>query len=158
MFSGSSYRRELKILKENNDPNYNALKKAYDNLKKENGKEYLDGNGEVFDPKTGDFFQIDDPSKLKPGVVLRQQPTVEYNPQTDNTAVFDGAVIEITGDPIDVLGYDLLKSEEISKRMFPVKVLIDSPYFDTPDEAHLDQTGYISQEYLGNKMQVEEWK
>lgn len=157
MFRGTTLRRELKILKENEDPNYKLLNDLYSKQKKEKRVEYLDGNADVFDPQIGDSFTIDDPSKLKPGVVLRVEPNIDINRETDTKAVYNGAIVEIAGLGVTVLGFDLSENVEIEKTLYPVKVVTPSIDFYNGDSAMPGEIGYVPKEYLGNKVNVVPW-
>lgn len=147
MFRGTQYRRELMKLKEVNSPKYQPLKDAYERQKKQFGKEYLDGNGEKFDPQVEDFFYVNDPSRIRPGVVLRQGLTVDINPETDQVAVFDGDVVKIIGEAEDAIGYDHEANQEISKRVYKVSVVFQNSQIG-PD---FGETGYMPMDFLGNK-------
>jgi hypothetical protein len=148
MFRGTQFRRELKFLKEINSPNYQVLQDAYDEQKRgHNGKEYLDGNAELFDPHKEDFFYVDDPSRIKPGVILRQGLTVDINPETDRLAVFDGDVVKIVGEAEDAVGYDHEQNLEITNKVYKVAIIFQNSQIG-PD---FGETGYMPMDFLGNK-------
>lgn len=155
-YRGTDFRREIKILLEDNPSEGKLLLEKYKNLVKVNeGKEYLNG-GEELSPKKGDVFTISDPSLSNPGVILRQEQTLEFNPLTDRKAVYDQAIVAINGDGIDVVGYDHESKKEIGGRVIPVTVLLDSPSFNNRDEALEYETGFIPIEYLGDKLPTAE--
>lgn len=155
LYKGAEFRRELKVLKENKDPDYERLREAYERLRKiNNGHEYLGNEATEFNPQPGDQFLIDDPSQKKPGVILRQNPTIEINPFTDHTALYNGSAVTIIGEGVDVEGVDPETRIDVAKKFFPVSVLFDSPGFDNVDEARIGDYGFVSMEHLGNKVPI----
>ena len=68
---------------------YDFARQFYD------GSEYLK-NREVFEPKAGDIFKIDDPDVSRSGIYLRLEPTFDTQPEspvvydTDHVMILDG--------------------------------------------------------------------
>jgi len=146
-YKGTQFRHRIKVLMEENPEEGKKLQEKYNFLfKVTERREYLDG-GEDFSPQLGDFFYIDDPSKKKPGVILREGLTADINIETDSIAVFDGDIIKIIGEAEDAIGYDHEANQEISKKVYRVSVVFQNSQLG-PD---FGETGYIPMDYLGSK-------
>lgn len=147
--NGVGFRRALKILENRQDLRFAEMQKLYLDIKEsERGNEYL-VNGEVFAPKTGDVFAIQDFFwGEKNGVFLRSDPNVDPRVAGDNTFLYDFMEVEITGEPVEA--FDTIRNKRAI--FFPVEVVRDVGEIITDIKAPVGSRGFVSSEWFGGKV------
>lgn len=148
---GVDFRGAKKILKNRLDPNFARLDDLYSVLRDaHDGREYL-RNGEVFDPKIGDVFYIQDPwGGPDPGVFLRSDPHKDPYAAGDGKFVFHGMTVGITGGAVEAL--DAIGGQNAF--FFPVIVVDERWDMVTDIKASKGATGWISRNWFGDKAGV----
>ena len=140
---GIHFRHRLKELYMTDNAAYNILRTQYDCAKMFFGdREYL-LNGEIFNPKVGDVFEVDDPDTSGRGITLR--PEVASGITEDDPIVSDLEYLRIVDGP----EYKYFEGTERSEKWWKVELVFpEGEGVYDPDMGE----GWIREIWFGRKI------
>lgn len=142
---GIGFRSRLKTLRVEDPAAYEVMRAKYAFAREfYKDQEYLT-DGEVFEPKVGDAFKIDDPDRKTPGVLLRKRPTFEVSEVLPS--VFRGDTVRILEGPVPIVD----PAEESKTFWYVQKGYFAGTRSGSVQFIPEGDSGWMSQEWFGDK-------